>query len=345
MQRLLAILSLVVRTPFYFLEKLLYDQRLTTHKIERGPIFIVGHWRSGTTHLHNILSQDEQFAYLSFSNMVMPHDLLIGRYLPIIPLIMRISLPKTRGIDSLPLKPHLPQEEELSLGMIGGVSYYNCYFFPPHWKEYFAESILMKSGNQVRDYPKSVLAEAYRRMVNKLSYFHKGKQLIFKNPASTGRIAMLKEIFPNAKFIHVRRNPYSVFASSRARLPRMIEGFSWNDEPGMDYENIAIDSYRSLMKEYLAQRDEIPSEDLFEVSYEDLVTDPDQTITDIYSGFGLNRSENSIRRHRKYLDSQKSYQKNNHRLSRTQLEKIQTEWDFVFKEWNYQIPPDLEITD
>ncbi len=344
-QRVLAILSIFVRTPFYLLEKIVYDRRLAAHKIESGPIFIIGHWRSGTTHLHNILSQDEQFSYLSFSNMVMPHDLLVGRYFPVIPLIMKMNLPKTRGIDSLPIKPNLPQEEELSLGMIGGVSYYNCYFFPKRWKEYFTESILMKSSSGNCDPPEKILANAYRKLVNKLSYFHQGRQLIFKNPASTGRIAMLKEIFPNAKFVHVRRNPYSVFASSRARLPRMIDGFSGTDDLDMDYDTIAMDSYRLLMKEYFSQRGRIPQKDLLEVSYEELIDNPDKTISDIYSKFGLTQSDDTALRIKRYLDSQKSYQRNTHRLSRSQIERIQSDWDFVFEKWNYQLPPDLDIID
>ncbi|MDB4359102.1 sulfotransferase, partial [Verrucomicrobiales bacterium] len=137
-QRLLAFPTIFVREPFYALERWIYGRRLAEQKIENSPIFIVGHWRSGTTHLHNLLSQDPHFAYLSFSNMTMPFDMLLGRYLPVIPYLMKLVLPRTRGIDQLPMSAQLPQEEELALGMLKGVSYYNCYFFPGHWDEYFA---------------------------------------------------------------------------------------------------------------------------------------------------------------------------------------------------------------
>jgi len=345
LQRFAAVGSLLVRLPFYALEKLIFKRRLADHHIEKGPIFIVGHWRSGTTHLHNLLSQDPQFSYLSFSNMVMPHDLLLGRILPVIPWIMKFCIPKTRGIDSLTLNPQSPQEEELALFMLGGVSYYNCYFFPQQWDEYFAESI-----SNPNDFSEDLKAEkgvvfAYHRLISKLSYFYKGKRLLLKNPASTSRIAMLKSLFPNAKFVHVRRNPYAVFASSKARLPRMIDGFSWNDPLDINYEDIAVDSYRLLMEQYFKQRDSIPEEDLFETSYEELTEDPDKVIAEIYSKFGLERSEESLQRHADYLKSQKSYQKNSHRMTRAQVERIQNEWGFAFREWNYEMPDRLEIVD
>ena len=156
---------------------------------------------------------------------------------------------------------------------------------------------------------------------------------------------MLKKLFPKARFVHIRRNPYAVFASSRARLPRMIEAFSLNNDSGLDYDTLTLDSYRVLMKQYIEQRESIPPEDLFEATYEELVADPDKVVGDIYSKFGLDQSDESVRRHADYLGSQKSYQKNRHRLSRLQVERIRSDWKFVFNEWNYEIPPDLEIVD
>ncbi len=345
LQRFAAVGSLLVRVPFYALEQLLFKRRLADHQIEKGPIFIVGHWRSGTTHLHNLLSQDEQFSYLSFANMVMPHDLLLGRYLPVIPLITKLFMPKTRGIDSLALNLESPQEEEIALFMLAGVSYYNCYFFPQQWDEYFAESISnpsdfaddLKAGKGV--------AFAYQQLLSKLSYFHKGKRLLLKNPASTSRIAMLKSLFPNARFIHVRRNPYAVFASSKARLPQMIDAFSWNDPSAINYEDIAVDSYRLLMEQYFEQRDSIPEGDLFETSYEELTGDPEKVIAEIYSKFELERSDESLQRQTAYLKSQKSYRKNCHRMTRSEVDRIQKEWGFAFREWNYEMPEGLEIVD
>ncbi len=340
-QRVLAIIVLLLRSPFYLAERLIYDRRISLQAIDQGPIFVIGHWRSGTTHLHNILSQDDQFSYLSFSNMIMPHDLLLGRLLPVIPWIMKRALPKTRGIDRLPLSPSLPQEEELTLGMLSGESYYNCYFHPGSWDEYFSEAIPDAS----RSHGSPGMRESYLKLLRKLSYLNHGKRLIFKNPASTSRITMLKELFPNAKFIHIRRNPYAVYASSRARLPRMVSAFSLNDAPELDYDAITLRSYRELMTSYFDQRKGIPEADLLETSYEELISDPEKVIRQIYSKFGLERSATTIENHSRYLEAQTSYQKNTHLLTHSQIQEIESQWGFALKEWDYGYPEGLEIVD
>ena len=43
----------------------------------RPPLFVLGHWRSGTTHLHNLLAQDiDQFAYANTYQVINPHTFL-----------------------------------------------------------------------------------------------------------------------------------------------------------------------------------------------------------------------------------------------------------------------------
>ena len=40
------------------------------------PVFILGHWRQGTTHLHNLLSLDPQFAYPTLFQTLYPRSFL-----------------------------------------------------------------------------------------------------------------------------------------------------------------------------------------------------------------------------------------------------------------------------
>ncbi|MCD8529275.1 MAG: sulfotransferase, partial [Chitinophagales bacterium] len=61
-------ISLMIRVmhPFQWIQQMLFKKRIEaidfTHK---QPVFILGHWRSGTTHLHYILHHDPQFGTLS----------------------------------------------------------------------------------------------------------------------------------------------------------------------------------------------------------------------------------------------------------------------------------------
>lgn len=64
-------------------ESLIYRKRIRETKIEKDPIFILGHWRSGTTYLQNVLSRDEQFGWFDPVNTIgLPYSLLLGRAHP-----------------------------------------------------------------------------------------------------------------------------------------------------------------------------------------------------------------------------------------------------------------------
>jgi len=341
-QRALAIVSLLARSPFYGLERLAFGAAIAQQEVREGPIFIVGHWRSGTTYLHNLLSVDDRFGYLNLAQMVMPNDVLMSRYVPVVPLLLRANLPKTRGIDGMEISVESPQEEEISLGILSGLSYYNCYYFPKRFAEHYQRAIALQG---LQDHERERFARAYRQLTQKLTYLHGGKPLVFKNPSSTARIGFLKSIFPKAKFVHIRRNPYEVFASSRARLPRMIQGFRWQDDRDLEYDRLTIDGYRILMEAYLAQRSQIPEDDLLETSYEELVAAPEASVERIYDGFGLPRSGEAAQRLGDYLKAQKTFCKSRHRVTEAQLEAIESEWAFAFKEWGYARPDDLVITD
>lgn len=43
--------------------RVLYSQAVARQPLHPEPVFILGHPRTGTTHLHNLLSRDPAFAY------------------------------------------------------------------------------------------------------------------------------------------------------------------------------------------------------------------------------------------------------------------------------------------
>ncbi|NHJ32092.1 MAG: sulfotransferase, partial [Asgard group archaeon] len=62
--------------PFRLFERLFSARKIKKMKFTEPPIFILGHWRNGTTHLHNLMTQDERFAYFTIFRMVHPHVFL-----------------------------------------------------------------------------------------------------------------------------------------------------------------------------------------------------------------------------------------------------------------------------
>ena len=47
--------------PVRAYQRIRYRKAFQKARIRQAPTFILGHWRSGTTHLHNLLCQDRRF--------------------------------------------------------------------------------------------------------------------------------------------------------------------------------------------------------------------------------------------------------------------------------------------
>src|SRR5262245_12080918 len=56
-------------------ERRRYGRETEAVAVER-PLFILGHWRQGTTHLHNLLATDRRFAFPNNYQVCFPHTFL-----------------------------------------------------------------------------------------------------------------------------------------------------------------------------------------------------------------------------------------------------------------------------
>ena len=50
-------------SPLAGLQNSRYEKLLANQPLEHDPVFILGHWRSGTTFVHNVFSCDKHFGY------------------------------------------------------------------------------------------------------------------------------------------------------------------------------------------------------------------------------------------------------------------------------------------
>ena len=121
-------------TPFRYLEKRQYDDQI--NKVEKiQPIFVLGHFRSGTTFLHYLLGQDPELAYVSTYETMTPN--LIIRNEKFFRNIVKNHLPSKRPMDDLEMHANLPYEEEYAIANISPYSFYHGWYFPHNWKSYF----------------------------------------------------------------------------------------------------------------------------------------------------------------------------------------------------------------
>src|SRR5205814_10706786 len=82
-----------------------------------------------------------------------------------------------------------------------------CVF--PRQKQKFERYLTFKSADATE---LAAWEKAFMGLVKRLQ-FRDGRPLILKSPPHTARIRLLLELFPQARFVHIHRNPYTVFQS------------------------------------------------------------------------------------------------------------------------------------
>jgi len=320
----------LLTAPFTVYEKLRYRNKIKQTEITKPPVFIIGHWRSGTTYLHTLLSKDQNFTYVTNMQAFMPSIFISGGKL-FKPILKRI-LPKKRRMDNMELGVTEPQEEEYAMVNLSNMSLYHGMIFPRNLKYYSKYcSIDNLPSKTVKRWKK-----VFKRFLQKITLYSGGKQLVLKNPSNTFRVKLLLEMFPNAKFIHLYRNPYDVFPSTLKLYDDMFPYF-FMQEPFSEQEStdFIMNLYVEMFVKYFEEKDLVPEGNLIEVKYEDLVDDPMKGLHEIYQKLDLENFDNSRKNFQKHLDSIKNYKKNEHKLNDTIIQRISTKWKLTFDTWGY----------
>jgi len=318
--------------PFRIYEHRKYDKVIKKITIKKPPIFILGHWRSGTTHLHNLLAQDQQFGYVSMLQASFPNSFMSNN---LFHKILKLTLPETRPMDNMELATYLPQEDEMALGNLFPYTLYNAFYFPKEMIQKYIRYVRFKgiSNKIIKKWKKS-----YYFLLQKTTYSMKGKQLILKNPANTARIKMILELFPEAKFIHIYRNPYDIFLSSQNFFKRGIRPFMLQKVSDQEIEDYIFYVYKDVMKCYFKEKNLIPKGNLIDIKYEKLEKDPLNEIEKIYSNLNLSGFSNAKPSFQKYIQSKKNFRKNKYEIDEEIIKKVEEHWDFTIKKWNYGVP-------
>lgn len=334
-QALLALLAAMGRLPFSWAERGYVAARRHQLADAPAPLFILGHWRSGTTHLYNVLSQSPAFAYVSPFATALPWDfLLLGRLLE--PMLAK-ALPKHRYIDNIPVTAQSPQEDEIALANMTPVSFYHGLYFPRRLVQHFNEGVFFDGLA-----PRQI--EAWERLLryyyDKLMLAQPGRQLAIKNPVYTARAGQLQTLWPNAKFIHIHRNPYVVFFSMRNFYRKLLAQFALQDWAGADIDALIFDAYARMMARLDADRPALAaSGGFYELGYDALQADPLGQLQSIYQTLDLPGFAQAEPQFRRYLETVKDYRKNRYGFDPETVAEINRRWAPYIERWGYR-PPD-----
>jgi omega-hydroxy-beta-dihydromenaquinone-9 sulfotransferase len=318
--------------PLRIVEKVRFREEIKNLEITQEPIFILGHWRSGTTHLHNLMCLDENFGYVSTFQTLAPEFFLSkGKF---IKTIVGLMLPPTRPMDRVQVSIDYPHEEEFALANVSPFSFYHGWYFPKNMRQYFDNFVLFKGISQgIIDQWK----KAYLNIIKKAT-ISENKKLLLKSPTNTARIKVLLEIFPNAKFIHIYRNPYDVYLSTKKLYDSILPVFGFQTIDKKDIEANVLYFYKEMMQKFIQEKHLIPKGNFVEVKYEDLEVEPLAELNRVYGELNLAGFDKVEGKFARYTNDRQSYKKNKYVLSDKAISNISQEWSFTIDMWGYDLP-------
>jgi omega-hydroxy-beta-dihydromenaquinone-9 sulfotransferase len=310
------------------LEERQYGAAIEQTRVEEPPLFILGHWRAGTTHLHALLGCDLRFASPSTVQASYPHQFL--RREAAIRKQFAAFVPSTRPMDGMAMSADSPQEDEFALCLISLRSPYLGMFTFPRRADHYDRYLTFQGV------PEPEVEEwraALRWYAKKLTLRH-GRRLLLKSPTHTARLRLLLELFPGAQFVHIHRDPYAVFQSNQ-HLFRSFPPLHYLQQPPDPDERILQRGAR-LYDAFLAEKELIPEGQLHELRFADLERDPVGQIAALYERLGLDGFEALRPRLLRHLESVAGYRKNRFpALAPTQRRRVASAWERIFDAWSY----------
>ena len=321
-----------VNIPFQLFERIYYRKKINATQ-PKSPIFILGHARSGTTYLHHVISKDPQFSFCNTNDALVPHGMLtIGM---ITAKILGKFMPTTRPQDNVKVGIRLPIEEEFAMGNICLNSLVHGLYFPKDFIKIVDDIVLFDSKNNNSKHNWKLNFEYF---IKKLTLKNSGKQLILKSPANTGRLKELLELYPDAKFIHIHRNPYHVYQSNEGLYENILPMLSFHKVDNGLMENSILYAYEAIHKKFFNDKRKINKNQIFELSYDEFVTNPEEQLRNAYLHLNIDNYETALPKFRDEINSIKNYQSNKHSaLSKKTIEAINEKWKFVFEEYGYPV--------
>lgn len=295
------------------------------------PLFVLGHWRSGTTYLHNLLTVDRRFGFPNNYQALFPHTFLTMESIHS-PFIQRF-LPRTRPMDNIEWTMQSPQEDEFALCITTFKSPCMGWCFPERRDDYDRYLTLRDVDASEVEVWKLAFMTFLKRLTAK-----EPRPLVLKSPPHTCRIKLLLGLFPNARFVHVHRNPYAVFQSTRQML-KVNFGMHGLQRPRVrDLDDWILRQYRTMYDTFFEERVLIPEGHFCEVRFEELERNPIGQLERVYGELGLPPFAETRSTVEGYARSVAGYRKNEHvKLTGEQRERIRELWRPSFDQWKYPL--------
>ena len=309
-----------------------YGAAADATELQHDPVFVLGHFRTGTTFFHELLVQDPQFGFPTTFQCMSPHHFLWSQR--VVPKLSSILLPKRRMMDNMDMRWDLPQEDEWGLCNLGLPSPYHYWAFP----ELRHESTKAFSLDEYSEADRDAWAEGMRWFLKRLNYGDP-RQLVLKSPSHTARVGLILKMFPNAKFIHLVRDPVSIIPSTIKTWRQMGKACEFYSLKDKKLEQLAYTNFNEMYRAHWRDEHLIKKGQICLLRYEDLTADPIGEVRRVYDELKIDGFEKARRQFEAQLARKKDYRKNRFQMKDAYRTRIQQNCHEYAERYGYAAEP------
>ncbi len=314
-----------------WMSEAIYGRRARRAKFAQPPLFVLGHWRTGTTLLHELLVKDTRLIYpTTFDCMAPRHFLLTGGFFT---RWFDWLLPKTRPMDDMAVGFDRPQEDEFALMNLGAGSPYLEWAFPNRGVKTEFLTFETLPPDQ-REHWKRCLDWFMRRQ----SLKDPAGRIVMKSPPHTARVKMILELYPDARFVHITRDPRVVIPSTVRTWAKMIDSCSLQVRDDRPLEDHIFDMFKLMYDRFEQEKNSIPANQFYQLRYEDLVARPLEELQAIYERLDLGDFAVARPAVAKYLEGVKNYKTNKYKPADDLVARIEQHCGDYMQRYGYADP-------
>lgn len=362
-QRIIVLLVLNIAGTCVFLTNwicLLMDEVIFPQYREveiKGPFFILGVPRSGSTLFLRLLARDEKnFTSFQLWEILFAPSIIQRKIFGFLGKIDR----KTGGLLTKPIesfdkrlfkstKPihqvglYLVEEDAIILIWI--FSTFFIFFAYPFFDQFLD---YLKFDDQMPENDKKWIMAYYSRMIQRHLYYHGAdKRFLSKNPTFASWVRTLNQYFPGARFLTTVRHPYQQIPSTISLMAYFVSRFGGDFLKIPDFKNIILEIIKIFYQHPITSLKKMNMDHHEFILFDDIVGNLDKIIYDIYEKFDIELSENFKTILQERNSDSKKY-KNEHKYSLEQfdltVEEIFENFKPVFVEFGFSHSPTQHST-
>jgi len=234
-------------------------------------------------------------------------------------------------MDAMAAGGNRPQEDEFALMLLGLPSPYERIAFPER----------PNAGDRALDLraflpgERRVWKRTYFRLVQALTLANCGRRLILKCPPNTARISTLLELFPDARFVHVVRDPYEVYSSTLNLWRTLFAAHGLQQATWAGLQEHVLSTFTRLHQAFEEMRGLVPPGRLHEVRYEQLIRSPIAQLEVAYRELELDEFERVRQNVELHLAEFQDYEPRSHSLTADERSAINDRWKQFFQRYGY----------